>query len=330
VIRIDEAAGGAAWNAFLLRHPGSLVYASSGYRSLLVELLGCRDRSLVALEGGEVRGVLPLLELDGILNSLPFYGSNGGVLADTEAAERALAAAYAELALSAGTRAATVVENPFAPARNARYPATHDDARIAQWSDLPATGIEPSAARNVAKARRAGIAVERDAGELARLYELHAQNIEALGGLPKPAAFFELLPRHLEPGTGFDLYVARLDGRTVAALLVLLFNRTAEYFTPAIEHDARSLQPLAAILDVALADAAARGLERWNWGGTWDSQEGVHRFKRKWGARETRYRYHVQVNDEALLDASPAELGARFPGFFVVPYGALRAAEAAR
>lgn len=317
-----------AWDDYLRRHDGSLVYASAAFRALLVELLGCRDRSLAAVEGGAIRGVLPLLELDGVLNSLPYYGSNGGVLADSAAVAESLLAAYDELALTSA--AATVVENPFAPAPPRDPVHTHVDARIAQWSDLPPVGVESSARRNVRRARDAGVVVERDPAELGTLHELHDESIRALGGLPKSAAFFRLVPAHLEAGRDFDLYVARRDGQVVAALLVLLFHRTAEYYTPAILHEARQLQPLAAILEAALADAAARGLTRWNWGGTWESQAGVHRFKRKWGARERRYRYHTQVNDPALLRASAQELLVRFGGFYVVPFGALEAQEALR
>jgi hypothetical protein len=289
---------------------------------LLCELLGCRDRSLAAVEGGELRGVFPLLELGGVLNSLPYYGSNGGVLADDAAAEAVLVEAFVDLAADA--RAATVIENPFAPRGFPGVPTTHSDERIAQWTELPADGVEASAGRNVRKAARAGIVVGRDAAELPRLHELHEENIAGIGGRPKARRFFDLVPRYLAEGEGFELWVARRDGKTVAALLTLLFNRTVEYYTPAIDHDARSLQPLAAILDAALAHAAERGFTRWNWGGTWHSQEGVHRFKRKWGARETTYAYHVRVNDETLLDASPDELLERFPGFYVVPFSALR------
>ena len=310
-----------AWDAYLRRHDGSLVYASAGFRALLCELLGCRDRSLAVLAGGELCGALPLLELDGVLNSLPYYGSNGGVLADGPAESEALVAAYAELARSARTRAATLIENPFVPARYGGVPRSLRDERIAQWTELPAAGIEASARRNVRKAESAGILVESDPSELPRLHELHEENIRALGGRPKDRRFFELVPRHLSGA--FDLWVARLEGRTIAALLTLRFNRTVEYYTPAIEHDARSLQPLAAILDAALADAAASGFTRWNWGGTWETQGGVHRFKRKWGAREGRYAYHVQVNDRELLDSTPGELLDRFPGFYVVPFAAL-------
>lgn len=322
--------GAAAWDAYLRRHEGSLVYASSRFRALLVALLGCTDISLAAIEGGEIRGVMPLLASDGVLNSLPYYGSNGGVLADEPEAAAALIAAYNELARSVSTHAATVVENPFVPGDNRSLARTHGDERIAQWTDLPAQGIEASARRNVRKARDAGVVVERDPGELSALHAIHDQNIRALGGRPKSPRFFELAGELLEPERDFQLYVARREGRMIAGLLTLRFNRTVEYYTPAIDHDSRSLQPLAAILEVALAEAADSGFTRWNWGGTWESQSGVHRFKRKWGAREGRYRYHVQVNDASLLDSAPEALLDRFPGFYVAPFAALEPEGAAR
>ena len=53
--------------------------------------------------------------------------------------------------------------------------------------------------------------------------------------------------------------------------------------------------------------------------------DGVFHFKSKWGSRAGRYRYFVHVNDDELLDASPDQLLARFPGFYVLPFAALRA-----
>ena len=60
-------------------------------------------------------------------------------------------------------------------------------------------------------------------------------------------------------------------------------------------------------------DAVERGYAWWNWGGTWLTQEGVLRFKRKWGARERRYRYFVKLNDRSLFDESPVLSQRRVP-----------------
>jgi CelD/BcsL family acetyltransferase involved in cellulose biosynthesis len=323
-----------AYREFVARAPGALLYHSLPYRDLLMEHLGCRQEYLVAGEGGDVRGVLPLLWTgdDGgrVYNSLPFYGSHGGVLADDPGVAAALVAAYDERATAQGTLAATMVANPFAAAQPPEPAHNLIDERISQVTDLPADEanlldlIESSARRNVRKARRTGIVATTDAARLLAVAEIHRDNIRSVGGRAKELSFFEAVPRHFEAGHEFEVHVALLGDEVVAGLLVFLFNGTAEYFTPAVQHDHRSEQPLALLLVDAMTAAAQRGCRRWNWGGTWASQDGVYRFKRKWGARDGRYRYYVQVNDDSLLDASPAELQARFGHFYVAPFSALR------
>jgi len=148
----------------------------------------------------------------------------------------------------------------------------------------------------------------------------------AIGGLAKSAGFFEAVTRHLRPGEDFDLWVARLNGEIIAGLLVLHFGDVTEYFTPATRHEHRSEQPLALILVKAMTAAISRGSRLWNWGGTWSAQDGVHRFKRKWGAHDGEYRYFIRVRDRSLLDSSAARLRERFPHFYVAPFSALRRA----
>jgi hypothetical protein len=326
------------YDAFVRDAPGALVYHSLGYRDLLVEHLGCRQEYLVARDGdGDVVGVLPLLWTGDddarVYNSLPFYGSHGSVLAGGEEAAAALIAAYDERATAPTTLAATMVANPFLEHQPPEPAHNLTDERISQVTDLPvpAAGedalmeaIDSSARRNVRKARRAGVVAATDADRLGAVARIHRDNIEALGGLAKAEAFFEAVPRHFTAGTDYDVYVALMDGAVVAGLLLFYFNGTVEYFTPAVDHDHRSDQPLAVVLVEAMAEAARRGCRRWNWGGTWATQDGVFRFKRKWGAREGRYRYFVQLNDRALLDARPDELRARFGHFYVVPFSSLR------
>jgi CelD/BcsL family acetyltransferase involved in cellulose biosynthesis len=317
-----------AYRDYVARAPGALLYHSLAYRDLLIDHLACEQEYLVATDGGDVCAVLPLMWTgdDGarVYNSLPFYGSHGSVLADSEEAAAALIAAYDERATADGTLAATMVANPFAERQPPAPAHNFTDERISQVTDLPADGVEPSARRNIRKAERADIVAITDADRLRDVGDIHRENIEALGGLAKDPEFFAAVPRHFQAARDYDVYVALLDDELVAGLLVFYFGGTVEYFTPAVDHDHRSEQPLALLLADAMAAAARRGCRRWNWGGTWTTQDGVFRFKRKWGAREGRYRYYVQVNDDSLLDASPAELRDRFGHFYVVPFSALR------
>ena len=330
-----------AWDDFVRGCDGGLVYYSSRYRDLLLDQLGCEAEYLVARDGGEIRGVLPLMWRDEegsrILNSLPYYGSHGAPLAKSNPAESALVDAWNERAGDPRTLAATMIANPFRGA--APIEPVHDltDDRISQVTDLPQNAdeaailplVDSSARRNARKAERVGVEVETDASAWGELHEIHHDNITAVGGLPKSREFFEAVTRHLRDGEDFEIWVARLNGETIGGLLVLHFGRVTEYFTPATRHEHRSDQPLALILVRAMTSAAARGSRLWNWGGTWSAQDGVYRFKRKWGAREGRYRYFVRLNDRSLLESGPEGLRSRFPHFYVAPFSALRSSRLA-
>jgi len=331
----DDA--GPAVDAFVAEHAAGLVYYTSAYRRFLLRLLDCRCASLIAWEDDDVAGVLPLLSMEGrfgtVLNSLPFFGSNGGVLARTAAAERALLDAFEARAGASSVGAATWIANPFAATAIPRHDIV--DERISQWTDLAdrdsqtglPRGIESSAHRNVNKAKAEGITVRETPDGLDCLERMHRDNMARIGGREKPAAFFAAVRDALEFGRDWSLYVAMLAGSEIGALLLFHAATTVEYIMPGIVEEARSMQPTALLIAQAMRDAMSRGYRRWNWGGTWLSQDGVYRFKRKWGAQETRYRYFIKLNNERMLGATPAELAAIYPYFYSVPYSRLVAHE---
>jgi lipid II:glycine glycyltransferase (peptidoglycan interpeptide bridge formation enzyme) len=208
----------------------------------------------------------------------------------------------------------------------------HDwvDQRIGQLSDLPEGGrdavlaaVSSEARANVSKARRRGVSAEIDNDAFDVLQHIHAANMEAIGGVPKASEFFAALRGRLRAGSDYDLWVARRAGLVTAALLVLRFNGVAEYFCSGTYLDEKVHNPHAALLAAALGHESELGTRTWNWGGTWLSQHSVYRFKRKWGAREARYRYFTTVNDRELLATTPERLLERFPRFYVAPFGAL-------
>ena len=324
-VRALAPADEPAYAAFLERRPDSLLYYSLPYRDLLLEHLHAEAEYLLALEGGEIRGVLPTMTRDGILNALPFYGSHGAPVTADEAAREALLAAWDERAAEAD--AATLVANPFSPPHRApRHDAVDERLNQALPAGAGLAHTEPSAARNIRKAQRAGVAVAREPDALDELAALHAENMRTLAAPAKDPAFFAAIPRHF--GEDHTVYTARIDGALAAALLVFWSGAAAEYFTPAVAHAHRSAQPLAAILAQAIPDAAARGLAWFNFGGTGPANDGLRRFKRKWGARTVRYRSYTKVNDRALLQARPAELRARYGDFYVLPYALLESLQA--
>jgi hypothetical protein len=327
----------SALRQFVATHPDGLVYYTPQYRRFLLAVLGpsCRCAYRVAWSGEEPTGILPLMAFDApfgrVLNSLPFFGSNGGVLAADAASEQMLRREYERLTRAPDVACATWISHPM----HSYDVPSHDyeDERIAQWTVIPDGAnretvmalAEASARRNFSKAERLGVTVRESPAELPFLEEVHRQNMAAIGGRAKPHSFFEELPRTMEFGRDWTLYVAALAGRPIAALLLFMMGRTTEYVMPAIVESEREVQPTAALIATAMIDAARRGRTLWNWGGTWLTQNSVYRFKRKWGAREQRYRYYTTLNDRSLLHSTAADLGAACPDFYTVPFGLLQA-----
>lgn len=337
----------AMWRDFVAGIENALFYSSLEFRDVLSRVLGAQAHYFMAMEGERVRGVLPCFSttdprLGSVLNSLPYYGSNGGCLSDGEpSVVRGLIRAFLELERDLRCVASTLVSSPF-EANLDLYEellnADMRDGRIGQVTNLPDAGpsledrlfslYDETARRNVRKARKSGVTwrINNGAATLAFLYGTHDQNIRSIGGVPKERKFFDCLEATV-PERFRRLYVAERDGEPIAALLVFRFNRTVEYYTPAIVEKHRSLQPLALLVHEAMCEAAIDGYRFWNWGGTWASQIGVYRFKKKWGALEKPYHYYTRLTERHLLRCGRAELTQAFPNFYVLPFDRLNPVE---
>lgn len=337
----------AEYAGYLLQSESPLLYASLPYRDLVAGHLSATPRYLVARdETGALAGVLPAMlsrpgRLGPVLNALPYYGSNGGPIIHSGRADvaTALVEKFVACAEEHDAATATIIGSPFESAPDASvWDARFSlyDERIAQYTVLPDPGgdvrerllgqFEDPRPRNIRRAVKAGVVVEssqtREALEF--LYETHVANMRAMGGREKQWSFFESIPAFVPP-EGYRIWTARLNGEPVAALLLFYFNRTVEYFTPATVESARSDQPLSALIFEAMLDAISRGFRVWNWGGTWLTQDGVYDFKRRWGTSEARYTYHTMVRSDAVLDQPARILLDDYPGFYVAPFGSLRA-----
>jgi lipid II:glycine glycyltransferase (peptidoglycan interpeptide bridge formation enzyme) len=79
-------------------------------------------------------------------------------------------------------------------------------------------------------------------------------------------------------------------------------------------------QALSALVLHAMAEAVVEGREFWNWGGTWRSQEGVYRFKNRFGAIDKTYRYFFRLLQPSLSEMSGSTARQEFPYFYTHRY----------
>ena len=135
--------------------------------------------------------------------------------------------------------------------------------------------IDSSARRNIRKAESSGVTVRQANDEFDFIYRVHTENMAEINGKAKSKEFFAKIPCHFKADKDYRIYLAERDGRLISGLLLFYFNKTVEYFTPVTISSERENQPMALILANAMVDAARAGFTRWNWGGTWLSQDGT-------------------------------------------------------
>lgn len=330
-------------SVYLLKSPHTLLYASPDFMALVSGHLSAFAGWVVAKDDkGEIRGVLPYAVKQGaagpVYNSFAYYGSNGGVIqaVKDDGAKAAIISAFYKLAEENKALSATIITNPILKDHDFYESATgfdFRDERISMVTHFP-EGETPDnlikqfddpRPRNIRRAEKEGVMVEASHSVEAMdfLYHTHQANMLAIGGQPKDHSFFDAIPETMEEGA-WDIYIAKLDGKPVAALLIFYFNQTVEYFTPVIVEEYRNTQALALTIYRAMQDSMRRGFRNWNWGGTWLTQGGVYDFKKRWGTTEYRYFYYTRLFDKSVLSRPKDFFVDNYEGFFVIPFSALQ------
>jgi len=340
----------AAYSAYLMKHDHSLFNSSLVFRDFIRVM--CPDALpyyLLAIEDDEIVGVLPTFIKKGplgpVLNSLPWFGSNPGILADDTQAEMYLLQGFDNIAKWTGCFSSTFITPPNQDqemydaffAKRDVFP----DTRIGMITPLPVfTGpdqfakdllnlIHQKARNQIIKSMQTCCAYESyGPDDWAFLKEQHRIGMTAVDG-PVKDKEFDVIRKYFKKGHDYKLYVALTNDSNAnrcAALLVEYFNKTVEYICPTIVEDYRHLCPMNLLIFSAMGDAAQRGMKWWNWGGTkLPGQQGVYHFKTQFGAQESEYTYYTQVYHTPPMDleVTPQWLVENYRYFYVMPYSLL-------
>lgn len=315
----DDAAGAAAWAAYAGRCPQATVFHEPEWSAAVVRAFGHRPQHRLAQRGGQVVGVLPLIEVDSLLAgrlliSVP-CGNYGGILADDEAAAAALAAEAVRLA---GQRGARMLELRSA---EARVPGLAPVAGYLGFvRELPGDPAalemflprKARAAMRHARAR-AGVAVVHDAGLARAAWELYCRSMRRLGSLNYPYRLFAELRARL--GERAWVSAVLLDGRPVAATISLVFRDTVMPYVVGVDERV-PCEGATNLLYFAVMERAVRcGLRRFDFGRSRADNAGAVSFKKHQGftPRPLGYQRYVPAGRRApdLRPSSPRFAAAR-------------------
>lgn len=169
-----------------------------------------------------------------------------------------------------------------------------------ELADISLRSIRRNHRRSVRSAEEAGLVVERSASidDLRTFRDMYIREGRSVGAPQAGWTFFERLHALAEPY--YRLYLARRDGRTVGAMIVIrdermAFARNSAYST----EEALSLNAGAALYWAAISDAAEEGCSGFNCGLSWVGDRGLIHWKEGWSG-ETRpvYLYAMPIRSD--------------------------------
>jgi hypothetical protein len=329
-------------DSFLYKNEKSLIYYSKNYLKLLQVFLKEQPYIITAKDGNELVGMLPYMikrsgKLGNVINSSPFYGSNGGVLTQEfdSVIYKLLLDKFDEIALENNCITSTFITSPFEKANDwldTNYKFDCKDYRIGQITFLPDKSemvmdvLHTKTRNTVRKAMKTITRIEYENGlnYLDFIFETHKENLSAINGIYKPKDFFNKIVDTFSYGDQLRIYIGFDEfNNPITGLLNLYFNKTIEYFCPVTVSKYRELQPLSGLIYNAMQDGVQDKFKFWNWGGTWATQGGVYNFKSRWGTSDLNYYYYTKIYDKNITQIQSTELLQEFPYFFVLPFSKL-------
>ena len=297
-VELASDADANAWNEFVEEHNGS-VYHLYEWRRVLEEGCGYKCYYLMAYESGELRAVFPLATLGRLLvrglSSLPMSDYGGPILAEPERGAEVLDALL-KVAYGLSGGRGLEVRSPRQP-QVRRYMKSRASAAFRRyvsflielapsfdymWRDV----FNKELRKKIKKAQKHDIEVEvGEFGSLAHpFYRLYLMSMRRLGSPPHAFRFFEECRKALGDRR-VKIFLARKEGRPIAALFVLLHGLT---IYPAYEgSDAayRDLNPVSLLYSEVIRWGCEHGFRLLDFGRTLYGS-GVFVFKRKWRGKQ--------------------------------------------
>lgn len=344
------------------RDPVASAYNRRPYIEFIADWLDADVVFLGAIKERKLVGAFPLVlkenSLGNVINSLPYFGSYGGIVLspklDPETKREVrheLLDEFTRFAEENDTVLSNVIVSPYETDPyfyDGAIDYTYLDERVGQILDIPvptsdedigerlfSDRFSKSCRRSVRDAQESDITIglTREAGqELDQFYEVYKDEmlgkgyddavVRSGGGLKDKEYFERLFEAY---GDNAQLRYATLDGDVIMGIVELCHGEKLQYHQPAIEMEHRSTGATNLGVYESIKWAVENGYSKYNFGGTWFSQTGLYNFKRRFGADDHIYRYYVTEHDNSshLLELTPAELNNEYPGFYVVPYDKL-------
>jgi hypothetical protein len=285
-----------SWDRDVASHPESTLFHTAAWARVLSGTYGHEPVYLRFSNNGKLTALLPLMEVRSLVTGcrgiclpftdfcgpLVFGGGNADfVLPELLALARRRKWKYFEI------RERKMLE-PSATAA-VTFLGHSLDLRGSEEDRLGR--LKSSARRDIRKAERNEVKIEvtRTREAVLEYYRLHTQTRKKHGLPPQPLSFFSNIYEHvIKTGGGF-IVMARIDSRPVAGNVYFVFGKRAVHKFGASDENAQEGSKL--VMWEGIRYLAQNGAESLHFGRTSVANEGLRRYKLRWGTKEEQIEY---------------------------------------
>jgi len=285
VIRYARDDDAAAWDAFVFKSANGTFFHRFGWRAIFRDVFDLTPHYLVAENGGEIIGILPLVHQKSIFfgNSLiaaPFCVEGGSVAINPETRvrldEEAISLVYKLKAGSLEYRSRVANRTGWA-VRKDLYATFERELSSDDEENLQAIPRKQRAV--VRKTLKSNLTSHVD-GDANALFRVYSESVRNLGTPVFPKTYFEALLKTF--GSDCDVVVVREGSEPVSAVMNFYFRETVMPYYGGGRPAARRNGANDFMYWEVMRRAVARGYRRFDFGRS-KAETGAFSFKKNWG-----------------------------------------------
>jgi len=319
------------WDSLLLRSQNHSLFHTSAWAKVLASSYGYKPIYFASFENGQLALLMPFMHVSSPLTgkrgvSLPFTDCCAPHFLRRELLQEAIKQAI-DYGKKAGWKYIEWRDSEYfmeeVPPSEIYY--MHDLKLLRTEAELFSI-LKDNNRRNINKAIREEVSIKIDQSldSLRAFYQLNCITRRRHGLPPQPFSFFKNVFDHIIfPGYGVVVSAFHAD-KVVAASIFLHFGKIANYKYGASNMEYQNLRANNLIMWEAIKWYRNRGFATLNFGRTESENNGLLRFKRSWGAKESQlkyYRYNFKKNSflQNRPEGNPLykRLFARTPAFIL-------------
>lgn len=293
------------WQSFVEHHPETSVFHLQNWLKLLANQYGMQISIPALCRGDEILAAIPFLETRSLngsrkLISLPFTDYVQVLGTDDQWIDE-LSKQISNQINETGKRFQAVVvrSDRKLPSAHCLSPVVRHQLATNRSMGEIESGFNSAIRRNLNKSRRSKLEFQsrRDSEAMDMFYRLHVLTRKKLGVPVQSRRYFQRVEdKLLKQGLGFVSLVMK-DNRPLAAGVMLGFNKRLIYKYAASDPQGLEFRPNECLVYNSILHAVDNGYDYFDFGISDKQQEGLRRFKSKWGATESEIYYNYLMGE---------------------------------